>query len=384
MLLEPFQRLVPALPKADDRLESQVPFGRLDVEPAVHRQYQHVEVIELEGGIQDPSHELGDVRQHEEEGLGEMELSQYGGEAHGDDGLVHNVPKDEVLIALGVGGPVRDDVEFAQRGRVGLEGAFGDDETVAVIVDVGEADAILPLAEHPQLAVPGGLEEVRKEQVVPRPVHLMGGDGHGHQVGGARLPHGQFAHRLGLGVRLQVLLQRQRRHLVLGQSVHVRPHESRRRRAGHDDLPHPRGFARVDHVQRASVIHPLVQFLRMERPDRRGVVPDAIGPPHGVEYRVSIGNVPRPPFDVRMTPRRFRGGHNVERYYLPRSSLDEHFDEAQADEAGAAGHDAYGGDRGVGESGGGILEGRVGRGEEGHGFLGRAGACVVFLLSARY
>ena len=85
-----------------------------------------------------------------------------------------------------------------------LQRALGDDQPVRVVVDVGEADAVLAAAEDAQPAGASRLEKVGEEEVVARPVDLVRRDGAGHQLvaaGGGEL---ELAHGLGLGVRLQV------------------------------------------------------------------------------------------------------------------------------------------------------------------------------------
>lgn len=49
ILLEPLHGLVPPLAKVYDGLKSQIPFGRFDVEPSMHREDDDVESVEFHG-----------------------------------------------------------------------------------------------------------------------------------------------------------------------------------------------------------------------------------------------------------------------------------------------------------------------------------------------
>lgn len=101
--------------------------------------------------------------------------------------------------------------------------ALGDDQAVRVVVDVGEAHAVLPVAKGAQHASPTGLEHVGHEEVVARAVHLpkqrkgervkrkwakllivlinlVRGHSNGHQLGAAGGSHGHLSHGLGLRI----------------------------------------------------------------------------------------------------------------------------------------------------------------------------------------
>ena len=222
-----------------------------------------------------------------------------------------------------------------------MERALGDHEGVRVVVDVREADAVAPGAEDAEPAGARRLEQVGQEEVVARAVDLVRRDGDGHELGVARVGARLLAHRLRLGVRLQVARLRQRRHLRLGEAVDVGAVEARRRRRRHHDLAHAGGAARADHVERALVVHLEVQRARVERADRRRVVPHAVGARHKLGDGLLGADVADDVAHALVPPRRLRRRHHVEHAHLLRAALHQHLDEPRADEAGAAGHRAH-------------------------------------------
>mmetsp|Transcript_29263 Transcript_29263/g.94400 ORF Transcript_29263/g.94400 Transcript_29263/m.94400 type:complete len:225 (-) Transcript_29263:394-1068(-) len=224
----------------------------------MHDEDADVEDVQLELGVEEKGDDLGDVGYDHEEPDGVVELRPEGPEAAGGDGLVELLPEDEVLVALGMRVAVRDDVEFSSDCLfflfcfclvvVVVEGLLGDDEAVAVVVDVGEADAIEAVAEDAELSVAGVFEDVRQEEVVAGPVDLVGRDGDGLEAVAVRLGDLEFRHGLGFRVGLQILFERELRQFVLGQPVDVRPREPRRGRAGEHEFLHLEFLAGLENV----------------------------------------------------------------------------------------------------------------------------------------
>mmetsp|Transcript_13689 Transcript_13689/g.54856 ORF Transcript_13689/g.54856 Transcript_13689/m.54856 type:complete len:260 (-) Transcript_13689:558-1337(-) len=163
LLFEPVDGFGPAGLVGDDGRVVEVGRRGGDVEPAVHDEDADVESAELEGRAEEPADEVGDAREKGEEPHGQVHLGPQRLEAHADDGLVEFLPEIQVLFAARVRRAVGDDVELAEGSVARRQRALGDDEPVAVVVDVREADAVVAGAEDAEPAVPRVLEEVRQE-----------------------------------------------------------------------------------------------------------------------------------------------------------------------------------------------------------------------------
>ena len=75
-----------------------------------------------------------------------QERAVHGGEAHAHDGLVDLLPEVEVALLVRVRVRVGDDVELAEGRAALVQHALRQDEPVAVVVVVREADAVPALA----------------------------------------------------------------------------------------------------------------------------------------------------------------------------------------------------------------------------------------------
>ena len=170
----------------------------------------------------------------------------------------------------------------------------------------------------------------------------MGRDGARHELVAAGVGERLLAHRLGLGVRLKVARLRQGGQLRLGEAVDVRAVEARRRGRRHDNLAHAGIAARLDHHQRALVVHLEVEVARVERAHRRSIVPHAVRASDERRDGLRIANVADEVLDARVAPRIWRRGHDVEHAHRLRAAFDEHLHEAPADKAGAASDRAHG------------------------------------------
>ena len=67
---------------------------------------------------------------------------------HAYDRLVQFLPEDQILFVVRVRAAVGRDVELSQGWRVFLQGPFRYYKTVAVVVDVREADPVLALSKE--------------------------------------------------------------------------------------------------------------------------------------------------------------------------------------------------------------------------------------------
>lgn len=148
-------------------------------------------------------------------------------------------------------------VRLAQ--NFGAQGFFGDDEAVGVVVDVGEADPVGAWAKYAQASGASGFEHVGQEQVVAGAV-AAGRRGGMREARASRnrgerthtwcgatatlMNSSQFASRMATSpialvsaylrrmlqffyvrevfdVRLQIARLRNRRHLILGQTINI-------------------------------------------------------------------------------------------------------------------------------------------------------------------
>ena len=143
---------------------------------------------------------------------------------------------------------VGDDVKFAEGGRVGIQCLLRNDEPVTVIIDVGEAYAVVARSEHAELPALGGFQQVGQEEIVARTVHLMRRHGHRHEVVAARLGDFHLGHGLRGSVGLHVLFQRQLWHFVFGESVDVDSREARGGGGAEDYFVNAMLLCRLDDV----------------------------------------------------------------------------------------------------------------------------------------
>mmetsp|Transcript_26540 Transcript_26540/g.64141 ORF Transcript_26540/g.64141 Transcript_26540/m.64141 type:complete len:299 (+) Transcript_26540:534-1430(+) len=263
-----------------------------------------------------------------------MELRVQRGVPHADDGLVEPAP-ERLRAAVG------RDVELPEGRAAGLQRRLAEDEGVAVVVDVGEGDQVLPLPENPQAAGPGGLEEVREHQRVPRAVDLVGRDRDGHQPRGVvHLAEVPLAHRLGPRVlrgeaprRLALVRERQ---LLLPQADDVEAPRVEPRRGGgaHHDLLDPELLARLDHVHGPEVVHLLVEIVGIVRADDGRHVEDDVASFEGGHDVLELGQVALHVLDrLRLGCEVGAAPADVERGDVRRASLGEHLDQPLAYEA---------------------------------------------------
>ena len=154
----------------------------------------------------------------------------------------------------------------------------------------------------------------------------------------ARRHHRLLPFRLTLRILLQEYLGEIK--FALTFTVDVVPIESRRRRARHDALGDAVRLARVDHIQRPDVVHRVVHFALVIRPDERSNVPHALCTLTRLVDVVLGGQIALEPHDARVICRVFWLRSYVERHHALGTALDEHLDESTADEAHATGDDA--------------------------------------------
>ena len=178
-----------------------------------------------EGEDLDPEEEADDgaeVGKRHHEPVGQLELAPDAHEAHGLDHVVQGHPELAIARGVCVRAAVGDDVELSYGGAPGVESRFSENETMAVVVDVGEANTIVPVAKDAQEALARRLQHVREEEVIAGAVDLVRCDGHSHEIVAARLPHGDLPEGLGLGILLEVAALGDGGHLRLGETIHVR------------------------------------------------------------------------------------------------------------------------------------------------------------------
>mmetsp|Transcript_31702 Transcript_31702/g.73284 ORF Transcript_31702/g.73284 Transcript_31702/m.73284 type:complete len:293 (-) Transcript_31702:234-1112(-) len=280
--------------------------------------------VQLDPHAEDHTDKVADVRDDHEQHARELELAPDGDEAHGHHHLVEGHPEVAAAARVRVRAAVRHDVKLAARGRARVERGVAQDETVRVVVDVAEADAVLAVAENPEQALTRRLEHIREEEVVARAVDLVRRDGHRHELSRVGPRHRDLRHGLGLGVVLEVLLLWNGWHLILGQPVDVRSVEACRRRRREDELLAAVVLARVDHVERALVVYLVVHLLGVVRPHRGRVVPDAIGTADDTEDVVAVRDITLHVLDLLTIPRVGGLGRNVERDDLLSAALHQH------------------------------------------------------------
>mmetsp|Transcript_6772 Transcript_6772/g.18297 ORF Transcript_6772/g.18297 Transcript_6772/m.18297 type:complete len:478 (+) Transcript_6772:157-1590(+) len=340
---EPGDGLCPAELVRDDGLEFEILFSRVDSEPPVHGEHLHREGVELEPRAQQEADDVAHVGQGHHEIVGQGELAVHGGEPHAHHRAVELLPEERVPLGHGVRAAVGADVELAQGGAARVERALGDDETVGIVVYVGEADAVLAVAEDAQLARARDLEEVGEEEVVSGAVHLVRGHSAGHEVWGARLAEEELAARLGRGVLLEVALLRQRGHLVFGETVHIAAVKSRGGARAHDNLGAAHGPARLHHVDGAVVVHLIVELGRVVGSHGGAVVPHAVRALARLDHSLLVTQVSHHILDGRVVPSIWGTRRHVKRDHALRAALHEHLHQALPHEAGTACHHAVGG-----------------------------------------
>eukprot|EP00962_Isochrysis_galbana_P047880 scaffold19768_cov128-Isochrysis_galbana.AAC.3 len=157
------------------------------------RSHLDVEAVEFEGRADHPSDKLGDRI-----------------EAHRHPRLVNHTPQRRVPLRVWVRVAVRHNIELAVYSGSLVQRSLGDDEPVRVVVDVSEADPVLAIAENAQPAGATRLQQVGKEQVISRAVHLVRGHGAGEQAFVRCRCDGELRHGLGLRIELKVALLRSR------------------------------------------------------------------------------------------------------------------------------------------------------------------------------
>ena len=178
-----------------------------------------------------------------------------------------------------------------------------------------------------------------EEEHVARAVHLMGRHRHRQQVFAVARRHARL---LALALALRVRLEELSRDLELRllETVDVVPVEPRGGGRRHDDLLDAVLLARVDDVDGALVVDLHVHVERVIGPDERRDVPHALAALARLVHVARIGEVALHPDDPRIVARVFRFGGDVEGDDARGAALDEHLDEAAADESHAAGDGA--------------------------------------------
>eukprot|EP00754_Rhynchopus_humris_P036971 Rhum_TRINITY_DN19072_c0_g1::Rhum_TRINITY_DN19072_c0_g1_i1::g.169182::m.169182 len=340
VLLEPHKRVLPAAVERDDRGEAQVLLRRADVKPPVHHHHLHCEGRQLRLRSGQKRVERADVREHEHQRRGEVELLLQVRKAHPPRRLGNGGPEQRVTLLVRVRRAVRAHVELAQRRAVLVQGTLAEDEPVAVVVDVRKADAVLAVAEDAQLARARRLHHVGQKEGVAGAVHLVRRHRHRQKLVAARRRHLKLAHRLRLGVRRQIRLLRQLRHLCLRYSVDVLAVETRAGARGVHELAHTVLAAARNHVLRALVVHLLVQVVRVEGTHGAAIVPHAVCALARRGHLLQVAQVALHVLDLRRRPVLLGRRRDVEGYDVLRTALHKHLDETLANEAAAARHNA--------------------------------------------
>mmetsp|Transcript_49194 Transcript_49194/g.157309 ORF Transcript_49194/g.157309 Transcript_49194/m.157309 type:complete len:255 (-) Transcript_49194:532-1296(-) len=213
--LEPRDRVLPALLEGDDGLVAEVALCTPEGKPAVHREHLHREGVELHLLAYKEPDCMAHVGEAPHEPQRQVELLEERPKAHADHRLVQLPPELAVALGVRVCRRVGADVELRQ-GRASLvEGPLTKDEPMAVVVDVREADPILPRAEDAQLPCGGCLQHVWQEKCVARPVDLVRRHGDGQELVAAGVREELLPGRLRGRVLLQVPLLRDGRHVGL-------------------------------------------------------------------------------------------------------------------------------------------------------------------------
>eukprot|EP00967_Tisochrysis_lutea_P008669 scaffold10347_cov32-Tisochrysis_lutea.AAC.1 len=94
-------------------------------------------------------------------------------------------------------------------------------------------------------------------------------------------------------------------------------------------------------ILRTPALRHARKLARVEGSNGGRVVPDTIGSGHQLVDRLLVAHVARDVLNARVAPRSGRRWHHVQAAYLASAALDEHLDEACADEACPARHHAY-------------------------------------------